>query len=99
MAQLPNIGAGWAAVPGMAQACSGRDRPCRVPAHLAVVPFRPLPVIIGRVCGVFTLMIRGIGTCAAEGSLTRIGHDPHRGRCVDHGHMVVGRSPITAIRP
>jgi hypothetical protein len=34
-----NIVAGRAAVPDLAQARSGRDRHCRVPTQLAVVPF------------------------------------------------------------
>ncbi|TQM14966.1 hypothetical protein FB558_1745 [Pseudonocardia kunmingensis] len=47
LVQLPNIGAGRAAVPDLAQACWGRARRCWVGAHLAVVPIHPVPVIIG----------------------------------------------------
>jgi hypothetical protein len=43
-----------------------RTRPPLLRArHLAVVPLHPLPVIIGPVAGVFSLVIGGIGTCAA----------------------------------
>jgi hypothetical protein len=56
-------------------------------------------MIIGPVRGMATPMIGRDRDMGCRGSLLPDGSGPHRGRYVDHGQMVVGRSSATTIRP